>query len=938
MNTYADNTLTPETSYDYRIRAVNGTNYSVYSNEITVTTGINPPTSLLLTPVSATQIDISWTDNTSIETGYVLERSLSSNSGFAEVVTLGANVTSYQDNSLLAETTYFYRVKAINAEGSSSYSNVAGASTLPLVISNPNLEYKSTTYYNGNISAITWQTYNSGKEQGYTYVYDPVSRIKGASHVYATGPGTWNTSDAGFNVGNIKYDFNGNITSLKRQARNASGTYVMDDLTYDYEDGGVSNRLMKVDDASANKEGFDDGSTGALDYDYDANGNLIGDLNKNIDTIEYNILNLPERILFTGGNQILYTYDAAGTKLRKEVREDVDGTIVKTVTDYMSGVQYTINDYEAAGETVSRDFAMTPEGRATPDDGVASSSTYNYEYNLTDHLGNVRVTFTTKEEIPEEYKATFETGLQPDEALDFQNYGDAVINNVNIYNHTPDTVVSGATRSQRLSGVQGEVIGLAKSLAVVPGDVIDMEVYAKYLDGAGNGPGLGGILTTIAEAFGVSGTSTGEGLQAYNAISGLMSVSSYVTLASTKAAAGYQVFLNYLLFDKDYNFLDGHYAQMVGTANAVVDPNVAHELMSKSVTIQKPGYIYIYLSNESGQIVETFFDDLKITHTKSPIISADDYYPFGLQIAQNAYQRESAIDQRYKYNGKELQPELGLNWHDYGARMYDATIGRFMVTDRFSEKYFDFSPYQYAINNPIRLVDINGDSIWINYGDNQRVLYQNGELLTQNSDGFSSYSGDDKFVKTVFETLNTIGSLEIGEEVLNTLSSSKFSFSFLNKASTAGDRSLSFKANDDNQGGTFQAAALLNPEILDGQKIEGTAHELFHGFQQEKGQLTSENGINSEVGAYLFARGVSFSLGNPSAQFGNNTAAGRVFDTAMSNLLFGDQFDLRSYQDAVKNFKAGSSANSAANGVYNRRKVNTGLRNPVIKNLYPLIR
>ncbi|MDN5217502.1 fibronectin type III domain-containing protein [Fulvivirgaceae bacterium BMA12] len=745
VTTYSDNGLNPETSYDYRIRAVNGTNYSVYSNEITVTTGINPPTSLSLTPVSAAQIDISWVDNTAIETGYVLERSLSSNSGFAEVATLGANVTSYQDNSLLAETTYFYRVKAINANGSSSYSSTEGASTLPLIISNPDLDYESTTYYNGNISAITWQTYNSQQEQGYTYVYDPVNRIKGASHVRATGPGTWNTSDAGFNVGNIKYDYNGNIESLKRQARNVDGTYVIDDLAYTYEDNGVSNRLLAVADSAANKEGFDDGSTGSVDYDYDANGNLAGDANKNIDTIEYNILNLPQRILFTGGNEILYTYDAAGTKLRKEVREDVDGTIVKTVTDYMSGVQYTINEFEAAGETTSRDFVMTPEGRATPEDALAAGTTYNYEYNLTDHLGNVRVTFTTKQETPDEYNATFETSLQASEALDFQNYGDAVINNVNLYNNTPDSVVTGATRSQRLSGIQGEVIGLAKSLAVVPGDVIDMEVYAKYLDGSGNGPGLGGILTTIAEAFGVSATSTGDGLQAYNAINGLLSVPSYMTLANTKAANGYQVFLNYLLFDKDYNYLDAGYDQMAGTANAVVDPNVAHELMSKSVTIQKPGYIYIYLSNESGQIVETFFDDFKITHTKSPIISADDYYPFGLAINQNSYQRESAVDQRYKYNGKELQPELGLNWTDYGARMYDAAIGRWHVIDPLAEASSDLTPYRYGFNNPLRFIDPDGtyESVsdlitdaWnkTRSGENRQFTYKNGNQ-TGDQDG-----------------------------------------------------------------------------------------------------------------------------------------------------------------------------------------------------------
>lgn len=68
------------------------------------------------------------------------------------------------------------------------------------------------------------------------------------------------------------------------------------------------------------------------------------------------------------------------------------------------------------------------------------------------------------------------------------------------------------------------------------------------------------------------------------------------------------------------------------------------------------------------------------------------------------------MGQRYKYNGKELQPELGLNWHDYGARMYQADLGRFFNIDRFAEDYHDFTPYHYTLNNPIIFVDVNGDS------------------------------------------------------------------------------------------------------------------------------------------------------------------------------------------------------------------------------------
>lgn len=80
-------------------------------------------------------------------------------------------------------------------------------------------------------------------------------------------------------------------------------------------------------------------------------------------------------------------------------------------------------------------------------------------------------------------------------------------------------------------------------------------------------------------------------------------------------------------------------------------------------------------------------------------------------MVENDYENVLESENRFKYNGKELQDDLGLNWYDYGARMYDAAIGRFNTQDAFAEKYLDFSPYQYAANNPIIFIDINGDSL-----------------------------------------------------------------------------------------------------------------------------------------------------------------------------------------------------------------------------------
>ena len=134
------------------------------------------------------------------------------------------------------------------------------------------------------------------------------------------------------------------------------------------------------------------------------------------------------------------------------------------------------------------------------------------------------------------------------------------------------------------------------------------------------------------------------------------------------------------------------------------------------------------------------------SHGQPELLQQTSYYPFGMTMQQQNFYSQNATENKYLYNGKELQDDQlagnTLDWYDYGWRMYDAVLGRFHTQDRFSENYYSLSNYSYGANNPVLIIDVNGDSLWINYkGSN--ILYENGNLY--NNDG-KAYTG--KGVKT----------------------------------------------------------------------------------------------------------------------------------------------------------------------------------------------
>ena len=283
----------------------------------------------------------------------------------------------------------------------------------------------------------------------------------------------------------------GNILGLKRYGQTSSTGYdVIDDLSLSY----VGNRLKKVADRSGtstfnNGFEFKDGIDLSTEYEYDENGNLTKDLNKNITAIQYNCLNLPSRVMFANGNSISYLYDAAGRKLRTV--HVLEGDSV--TTDYCGNVVY---------ENGVPQILLTEVGYVSLTDG-------KYHYYLKDHQGNNRV---------------------------------------------------------------------------------------------------------------------------------------------------------------------------------VVD--------------------------EEGTVEEV-----------------NDYYAFGGLMSTSS--RQSV--QPYKYNGKELDRKGGLDWYDYGARYYDAALGRWHVVDPMAEEYYSISPYEYCNNSPIIYIDPTG-MLYTGY-----TVDRNGYILKINNEGGDNY-------------------------------------------------------------------------------------------------------------------------------------------------------------------------------------------------------
>jgi RHS repeat-associated protein len=604
--------------------------------------------------------------------------------------------------------------------------------------------------YNGNIAGMIWKSDGDDIRRKYDYIYDPSSRLLRADFTQHNGDDhLWNNAKVNYTVkmGDginplLAYDANGNIQRMQQWGLTVNGSPQIDDLRYTYYNNG--NKLRAVTDplvgAMDYKVGdFTDNYSGADDYGYDRNGNLITDRNKRMGTatgaalttggaITYNHLNLPSQMQVkdVNGNDrgtIWYTHDAIGNKLQKIVLEknvtvthNGNGhlTDITTTTTYLGGFEYESKSYTNGNlsglqYTDKLQIISHEEGRTRY---IAAGNTtpahFEHDYFIKDNLGNVRMVLTEQNDT-RPYVATMENALRTSENQLFANIDASAIPTPNDYPAGNSVIVP----NQYVARVNGtdQKKGPAIVLKVMAGDVVDVGVQSYYRSQTGsptNNSALSDILTSLAGGIvAASGETKGTlaDLSNINSSPLLGALNVFRATNNPDQTTKPKAYLNWILLDEQLNYVSTYpqsNAMAVGTAGQ------AKTLAYSGIDITKNGYLYIYVSNETENW-DVFFDDLSVSHHAGPLLEETHYYPFGLTMARISSKALNITENKKKYNGIEYESSLDVNIGEAFYRTHDPQLGRWWQIDPKLEASQNISPFAAMDNNPVLKSDPMGD-------------------------------------------------------------------------------------------------------------------------------------------------------------------------------------------------------------------------------------
>lgn len=629
---------------------------------------------------------------------------------------------------------------------SGDYSPIGAVSAFAITQNLQNLNVdggqSKASLFNGNISHMITAISNTNEDLldvlGNNYRYDQLQRIKAmdvyydanliASNEFSTATDLYNKDINGLGAYQERYRFdkNGNILSLSRNGsgRDVNNTTIalqMDNFTYNYYEQGNngatvnpsvlnSNRLSHVSDALTSDPYSDDLASGQIttNYEYDASGQLIADEQEHIEKIEWTVTGKVKYIKFQAGSnkkdlRFLYDpmdhrlakiqyLDAAHTNIKYTYYSyDAQGNVMATYTRevnpqlgdndpnyHLYDDKLRLNEHHIYGsqrigvenqgqEMVTATQRKPQSGSTDLENGTANTwvnivhPTFDYSerivgdknYELSNYLGNV-LNVITDRKVPKSVNVkalTFNTPL---------TMSTDVCNNVgtNVWainggsNTTLNVVSSGVNKALEIDVVQNGIFGgIMNTFYATPGqeytiefDVLDMEAGAF----------------DIVNLFCQGGSGT---------------------VHIQNIHLGHNVFS--YTFDGTNN-ISRTKIQSFNTGKLVID----------NFVVKGPGLETAYSNTENVYSAD--------------VIAYNDYSPYGTLL--DLRHGNEGDDYRYGFQGQESDNEVKGegNSYDYGARMYDSRIGKFLSLDPKAAAYPLISPYCYAANNPIYYTDENG--------------------------------------------------------------------------------------------------------------------------------------------------------------------------------------------------------------------------------------
>ncbi|MBO9204672.1 MULTISPECIES: DUF6443 domain-containing protein [Niastella] len=634
--------------------------------------------------------------------------------------------------------------------------------------------------FNGNITGMLWKSDGDDIRRKYDYTYDAADRLMRAEFKQQnTNDHLWNNSQVNYNVvmgdgtpdPTKAYDANGNILRMQQYGLKVTGPAQIDDLRYHYYKSELSNQLMTVSDGLGGGLGdFEDNNSTGNDYGYDANGNMVIDLNKQIKgvanpdqnmaatdgAITYNHLNLPAEIKIKDKNDLTkekgtinYVYDALGAKLQKIVLEkSVTVTYngqpyigdVTTTTTYLGGAVYESKAYEkteltSLGYTDKLQFISHEEGRTRFMPALNNKSAhYDHDYFIKDHLGNVRMVITDELQQDIYPAVTLEGSLgnPADAVYKEKEYYNIDINKIALrgdatgitdyinknggdladdppVNNNPNSNVTGLSQQLyklKATAAGGET-GLGITLKVMSGDRIDIFGKSYYFENnAGSDNYPIPVMDLLTGLLAAPTGATAGKAVTATSLNNIGDIHNKVSDFLTDPLRGNGTIPRAYI---NWVLLDENFKYLDGNFDRVRDANVVSDHQLMGIPVKRNGYLYVFVSNESP--VEVFFDNLQVVHTKGPVLEETHYYPFGLTMAgiSSKALNFGAPENKYRYNGIEQTTELDLDQYDAFYRNLDPQLGRWWQIDPKIERMEMWSPYVSNYDNPIRFNDPKGD-------------------------------------------------------------------------------------------------------------------------------------------------------------------------------------------------------------------------------------